>query len=115
MPDAGTYFFHPHVGVQLDRGLYAPLIIEDLSDGKDYDLEAVVVLDDWLDGVNGRNPDQELKQLQDKGMAGMGGMSSSGMDHGTMPGMSMGNFQRPPTRTRRWAPTPAMSRTIRTT
>lgn len=20
----GTYFFHPHVGVQLDRGLYAP-------------------------------------------------------------------------------------------
>ncbi|SUA47495.1 multicopper oxidase family protein [Nocardia africana] len=93
VPDAGTYFFHPHVGVQLDRGLYAPLIIEDLSDGKDYDLEAVVVLDDWLDGVNGRNPDQELKQLQDKGMAGMsmGGMSSSGMDHGTMPGMSMGN------------------------
>ena len=25
----GTYFFHPHVGVQLDRGLYAPLIVED--------------------------------------------------------------------------------------
>lgn len=22
-PDPGTYFFHPHVGVQLDRGLYA--------------------------------------------------------------------------------------------
>ena len=28
-PDPGTYFFHPHVGVQLDRGLYAPLIIDD--------------------------------------------------------------------------------------
>ena len=25
-PDPGTYFFHPHVGVQLDRGLYAPLV-----------------------------------------------------------------------------------------
>jgi FtsP/CotA-like multicopper oxidase with cupredoxin domain len=25
----GTYFFHPHVGVQLDRGLHAPLIVED--------------------------------------------------------------------------------------
>jgi FtsP/CotA-like multicopper oxidase with cupredoxin domain len=24
VPDAGTYWFHPHVGVQLDRGLYAP-------------------------------------------------------------------------------------------
>ena len=24
-PDPGTYFFHPHVGVQLDRGLYAPM------------------------------------------------------------------------------------------
>lgn len=29
VPDAGTFFFHPHVGVQLDRGLYAPLIVED--------------------------------------------------------------------------------------
>ena len=25
----GTCWFHPHVGVQLDRGLYGPLIIED--------------------------------------------------------------------------------------
>jgi FtsP/CotA-like multicopper oxidase with cupredoxin domain len=25
----GTYWFHPHVGVELDRGLYAPLIVED--------------------------------------------------------------------------------------
>ncbi|MGY1948722.1 multicopper oxidase family protein [Nocardia asiatica] len=86
-PDAGTYFFHPHVGVQLDRGLYAPLIIEDPADGKDYDVEAVVVLDDWLDGVNGRDPDKELQQLRDKGMAGMDMGGSSGMNHG---GMDMG-------------------------
>jgi FtsP/CotA-like multicopper oxidase with cupredoxin domain len=25
----GTYWFHPHVGTQLDRGLYVPLIVED--------------------------------------------------------------------------------------
>ena len=25
----GTYWYHPHVGVQLDRGLYGPLIVED--------------------------------------------------------------------------------------
>ncbi|MEV0768583.1 multicopper oxidase family protein [Nocardia salmonicida] len=89
-PDAGTYFFHPHVGVQLDRGLYAPLIIEDPDDGKDYDLEAVVVLDDWLDGIDGRNPDIELEQLRAKGMAGMNmgeAAPSGGGGHG---GMDMG-------------------------
>jgi multicopper oxidase len=41
VPDPGTYFFHAHVGVQLDRGLYGTLL--------------VVVLDDWTDGV-GRSP-----------------------------------------------------------
>ncbi|WP_458686552.1 multicopper oxidase family protein [Nocardia tengchongensis] len=87
-PDAGTYFFHPHVGVQLDRGLYAPLIVEDPADGHDYDLEAVVVLDDWLDGVNGRDPDKQLQLLKDKGMAGMG---MGGMNQGGMPGMNMGS------------------------
>ncbi|MGY1943979.1 multicopper oxidase family protein [Nocardia asiatica] len=90
VPDAGTYFFHPHVGVQLDRGLYAPLIIEDPADGKDYDLEAVVVLDDWLDAVNGRDPDAELRQLRDKGMAGMDMGGSGGMDHGGHGGTGMG-------------------------
>ena len=25
LPDPGTYFFHPHNALQLDRGLYAPL------------------------------------------------------------------------------------------
>ncbi|MBF6228669.1 multicopper oxidase family protein [Nocardia abscessus] len=91
VPDAGTYFFHPHVGVQLDRGLYAPLIIEDPADGNDYDLEAVVVLDDWLDGVDSRDPDKELQQLRDKGMSGMnmGGMDHSGMSMGGSSMMSM--------------------------
>ena len=96
VPDAGTYWLHPHVGVQLDRGLYAPLIVEDPADGRDYDLEAVVVLDDWLDGVDGRDPDKQLQQLRDKGMAGMSmsgssGMNTGGMDHGGMSGMNMGS------------------------
>ncbi|WP_267461541.1 multicopper oxidase domain-containing protein [Pseudonocardia abyssalis] len=46
MPDAGTYWFHPHVGAQLDRGLYAPLIVEDPDEPADYDQELVVVFDD---------------------------------------------------------------------
>ncbi|MGW3429274.1 multicopper oxidase family protein [Streptomyces melanosporofaciens] len=71
----GTYFFHPHVGVQLDRGLYAPLIVEDPKEPLSYDDEWVVVLDDWLDGVTG-TPDEAFAELK-QGMDGMahGGMS----------------------------------------
>ncbi len=86
-PDPGTYFFHPHVGVQLDRGLYAPMIIDDPHEPGGYDAEWVIVLDDWVDGT-GRTPDDVLKQLIDDGGAaapgGMGGMG--GMDHGSMGG-----------------------------
>lgn len=70
VPDAGTYWLHPHVGVQLDRGLYAPLIVEDPAD-PGYDAEAVVILDDWLDGVDGRDPDAELARLRAAGMHDM--------------------------------------------
>lgn len=79
-PHAGTYFFHPHVGTQLDRGLYAPLIVTDPDEAGDYDAEAVIVLDDWLDGVAG-DPDQELERLRREGM-NMGGMDMGGMDMG---------------------------------
>lgn len=70
VPDAGTYWAHSHVGTQLDRGLYAPLIIEDPSDGDDYDDELVVVTDDWIDGT-GTTPDQVLADLRKTGMHGM--------------------------------------------
>lgn len=73
----GTYFFHPHVGVQLDRGLYAPLIVEDPKEPLSYDDEWVVVLDDWVDGVTG-TPDEVLAELRQ----GMGGMDMGGMDMG---------------------------------
>ncbi|MEH0574533.1 multicopper oxidase family protein [Streptomyces sp. B21-108] len=73
----GTYFFHPHVGVQLDRGLYAPLIVEDPKEPLSYDDEWVVVLDDWLDGVTG-TPDEAFAELR----RGMGAMDMSGMDMG---------------------------------
>ncbi|MCX5275396.1 multicopper oxidase family protein [Streptomyces virginiae] len=75
----GTYFFHPHVGVQLDRGLYAPLIVEDPREPLAYDDEWVVVLDDWVDGVTG-TPDEVFAELR-QGMGGMdmGDGSGSGM------------------------------------
>jgi FtsP/CotA-like multicopper oxidase with cupredoxin domain len=81
----GTYWFHPHVGVQLDRGLYGALIVEDPREPLSYDDEWVVVLDDWLDGVNGATPDQVYAGLG-SGMAGMGTSPSASMPG--MPGMS---------------------------
>jgi len=72
VPDAGTYYLHSHVGTQLDRGMYGPLIIEDPDDGRDYDEELVVVLDDWIDGT-GTNPDQVMQNLRKTGMKPMTG------------------------------------------
>ncbi|MFP5364932.1 MAG: multicopper oxidase family protein [Thermoleophilia bacterium] len=73
-PDAGTFFFHPHVGVQLDRGLYAPLIVEPRREPLSYDREAVLMFDDWLDGLAG-TPERRLAQLRANGMD-MGAMHS---------------------------------------
>ncbi|MFJ7248157.1 multicopper oxidase family protein [Kitasatospora sp. NPDC098652] len=88
----GTYWFHPHSGVQQDRGLYAPLIVEDPKEPLRYDKEWVVVLDDWVDGVDGSTPDAVLAELA-KGMGDMGDAGATGgtggMDHSghSMPGM----------------------------
>jgi len=101
--DPGTYFYHPHSGVQLDRGLYGVVIVDDPRDPGRYDAEWIVVLDDWVDGT-GRTPDQVLAELQQAGanssmggMHGMGGMHDmggmEGMDHGSMGGM--GGVQSP--------------------
>ncbi|MER7410727.1 MULTISPECIES: multicopper oxidase family protein [Streptomyces] len=88
VPHPGTYWFHPHSGVQQDRGLYAPLIVEDPKEPLEYDKEWVVVLDDWVDGVEGSTPDAVLAELR-KGMGGMdhgggheGGGGKGGADHG---------------------------------
>jgi FtsP/CotA-like multicopper oxidase with cupredoxin domain len=83
VPDPGTYFFHPHAGVQLDRGLYGVLIVEDPAEPGRYDREAVIVLDDWTDGV-GEAPDRILARLL-----------ANGMDHTDMPAMdhSMSGMQ----------------------
>lgn len=76
-PDPGTYFYHPHVGVQLDRGLYGALIVDDPHEPGLYDLEWVVVLDDWIDGT-GTTPEEVLQ-----------GLLAGGTPHEDMPGMSM--------------------------
>ncbi|MFB7334841.1 multicopper oxidase family protein [Streptomyces adustus] len=82
----GTYWIHSHSGMQLDRGLYAPFIVEDPREPLAYDKEWVVVLDDWLDGVDGSTPDDVLAELRHgKGPAmdmGMGKGGGASHDHG---------------------------------
>ncbi|MCX5583060.1 multicopper oxidase family protein [Streptomyces erythrochromogenes] len=88
VPHPGTYWFHPHSGVQQDRGLYAPLIVEDPKEPLKYDKEWVIVLDDWVDGVDGSTPDAVLAELS-KGMGGMDMGDSGGMGGHDMSNMSM--------------------------
>lgn len=74
VPDGGPYWLHPHHGLQLDRGLLAPLIVEDPADGIDADVEYVVMLDDWLDGAD-TTPEAELTTLTNMSMDEMGSMT----------------------------------------
>ena len=78
VPDPGTFFYHSHVGTQLDRGLYGPLIVQPTA-ASSPQRAITLMLDDWVDGT-GRTPDQVLAKLR----AGTPGM-------GSMPGMDMGN------------------------
>ncbi|WP_346927552.1 multicopper oxidase family protein [uncultured Arthrobacter sp.] len=62
-PDPGTFWLHPHVGLHLDHGMYAPLIVEDRAEPGRYDKEFVVVLDDWADGL-GQSPEATMEELR---------------------------------------------------
>ncbi len=48
-PDAGTYWYHPHIGSsrQVEHGLYGALIVEEKTPPADTE-ELTLVLDDWL-------------------------------------------------------------------
>ena len=50
-PVPGTYWYHSHSGIQNDRGLYGPLIIEPARETLSYDREHILMIDDWIDGL----------------------------------------------------------------
>lgn len=77
--DGALARFHPHVGVQLDTGLQAPLIVEDPAEPGGYDMEVVLVLDDWTDGW-GDSPQTILERMAREGMV-VGGTAMDGMGH----------------------------------
>ena len=85
---SGTFMFHSHSGLQLDRGVYAPLIIRAAKEPTPYDREYTLMFDDWLT----ESPDDVMTKLKNgggmaqsaqapagaQGMAGMGGMGGMG-------------------------------------
>src|SRR5262249_3434992 len=80
VPHPGTYWAHPHTGLDADYGLYLPVIIDDPRERGAYDAEWIVVLDDWTDGI-GQSPQQIFDRLRSRHMGQMPGM-------GNMPMMS---------------------------
>ncbi|MEU9380203.1 multicopper oxidase family protein [Streptomyces sp. NPDC048279] len=67
----GTYLFHSHVGMQPDRALYAPFVVDDPKETLAYDQEWIVVLDDWVDDIDGSSPEHVLDQLKPGGSMAM--------------------------------------------
>lgn len=55
LPDAGTYWYHPHLGTpeQVERGLAGALIVED-DTPPEVDADIVWLLDDWRLDAQGR-------------------------------------------------------------
>lgn len=77
VPVAGTYMYHSHSGLQLDRALHGPLIVEPKKEDLSYDREQTLIFDDWIDGISGQTPEDALDKLQSGGgMGDMGGMMS---------------------------------------
>ncbi len=58
----GTYWYHSHLGLQEQRGIYGALIVEPKNprEDADFDLERVVVLSDWTN----EKPESVLRSLQ---------------------------------------------------
>lgn len=93
VPDPGTHWFHPHHGMQLDHGLYAPFVIDDPADPGDYDAEWILMLDDWTDGI-GPSPTEIMEKLIADGATGSGEMGGMGGMH-RMGGMDAGDVEYP--------------------
>ncbi|MGN0043261.1 MULTISPECIES: multicopper oxidase family protein [unclassified Rhodococcus (in: high G+C Gram-positive bacteria)] len=77
VPDPGTHWYHSHSGLQADRGLFGALVIEDPDDTSGADVDAVLVLDDWVDGL-GTTPEAVLSALNPAISGGHGGHGGHG-------------------------------------
>jgi FtsP/CotA-like multicopper oxidase with cupredoxin domain len=85
---AGSYMYHSHQGLQIDRGLVGALVIEERSPHVSYDRDYTLVLDDLLPGDP---PDMGSAR---RGRSPRGGMMGGGMmmGRGMMRGGGMGSM-----------------------
>ncbi|APW98404.1 copper oxidase [Halobiforma lacisalsi AJ5] len=84
---AGTYVYHSHVGLQLDRGLYGPLIVEEGSPHVEYDREHTLQFDDHL----GEEPALDSIEAPPGGGDGPGPGNGGGRGDGMGPGGGYGS------------------------
>lgn len=58
LPDAGTFWYHPHMnsGAQVGYGLYGPIVVEDPHDGIEAEDAVLLLSDASLDGEGGLLP-----------------------------------------------------------
>jgi FtsP/CotA-like multicopper oxidase with cupredoxin domain len=70
LPDAGTYWYHPHLGSpeQVGRGLYGALIVEERASPR-VDRDVVWVLSDWRLDAQARNV-EDFRSFMDSSHAG---------------------------------------------
>lgn len=71
VPDAGTYWYHPHnkTWEQMARGLYGPLIVEE-DTPYPADAEQVLIIDDWRLNENGSLHEESFGSGRDMSHAG---------------------------------------------
>jgi len=99
-PHPGTYWAHPHTGLDADYGLYLPVIIDDPTEPGRYDAEWIVMLDDWTDGI-GKTPELLYDDLTGQhtpgmdNMPGMSGMAMSGVGKSDLLGGDAGDVSYP--------------------
>jgi FtsP/CotA-like multicopper oxidase with cupredoxin domain len=90
---AGSYFYHSHQGLQIDRGLVGSLVIEERSPHVAYDRDYTLVLDDLLPGdppkiaEHSASPRGRMGGDMMEGMGRGGMMGGSGGSGGMMGGM----------------------------
>ena len=74
----GTHWYHSHVGLQLDRGLLGPLVVEEAEPHIDYDRERTLVLDEYL------TDEPRIESESGNGGGMMGGMPGAPPYEGTL-------------------------------
>lgn len=93
VPKPGTFWAHPHTGLDADFGLYLPVVVDDPNEAGRHDAEWIVVLDDWTDGV-GKSPAEVYEDLR-RARSGMGHMGTGGVGRSSLLGGDAGDVAYP--------------------